>query len=163
MIARNPIRKNTRTGAGFGLLIGLIGIAVSGCVSTAVVAQPGYYQTSPMYQDDFIYRQPQRRGHYQQLGYYQQPGYYQDQGYYDHGRRERGYYHQPQGRYAPQPQFYDREAAKDHWRAQKEAQKRAFKRGDYAQPQVFQAPGVGGGFGGGAGNPFRGGAGATAN
>ncbi len=143
-----------------GALIGFSAIAAAGCVATPVVAQRGYYETSPLYQDDFIYRAPPPRRAYPPQGYYQQPGYYPDQGYYDPYRRERGYYHQPRQRYAPQPQFYDKEAAKDYWRAQKEAQKRAIKRGYYNQPQQ----GFGGGFGGGAGGglPGRGGAGATA-
>jgi hypothetical protein len=120
------------------------------------MAQRGYYETPPIYDDGYYRRSPPRNA-------YQRPGYYPEQGWQGRRERERGYYQQPGRRYAPQPQFYDKEAAKDYWRAQKEAQKRAFKRGYHNQPQTFPQQGFGGGGGGGgvATPSYRGGAGAT--
>jgi hypothetical protein len=111
--------------------MGLAAGVTAACLSTPAMAQRGYYETSPMYDDGFYRQPPPRRG-------YQQPGYYPDQGWQNQGwqeqrGRDRGYYHQPRQGYAPQPRFYDKESAKDYWRAQKEAQKRAFKRGYYNQ------------------------------
>jgi hypothetical protein len=138
------------------MALGLTAVVSAACLSTPAIAQRGYYEAHPMYDDQFYRQPPPRRG-------YQQPGYYPDQGWQDQRGRERGYYHQPRQGYGPQPRFYDKESAKDYWRSQKEAQKRAIKRGYYNQPQQFAPqPGWGGG-GGGVAVPYRrGGGGATA-
>jgi hypothetical protein len=141
--------------------VGFAAMLTAGCVSTPAMAQRGYYETPPMYDDGYYRRPPPRNS-------YQRPGYYPEQGWQDRRDRDRdrGYYHQPRQHYAPQPRFYDKEAAKDYWRAQKEAQKRAIKRGYYNQPQTIPQQGFGGGGGGGGGGgvavPYRRGGGATA-
>jgi hypothetical protein len=125
----------TATGAMMAVL-GLAALMATGLVSTPAAAQRGYYETSPMYDDGYYRQAPPRRG-YQQPGYHPDQGWqnqgWQNQGWQDRRERDRGYYHRPGQGYAPQPRFYDKEAAKDYWRAQKEAQKRAIKRGYYNQ------------------------------
>jgi hypothetical protein len=110
------------------VIAGFTGLAALGSALTPAVAQY-YYESNPQhyYEDDI--RVAPRRGYGQPQGYYQQP----PQGYY---QQQPGYYQQQPRGYAPQ--YYNKDAAKDYWREQKEAQKRAIKRGYYVQPQAQQ-------------------------
>jgi hypothetical protein len=137
---RRHYRSNNNRGAALaaGVAIGVLGLAAA---AAAANSQPRYEYYEPVqaypsygygydYEPEYVYSRPV------QYRYRNDP---YDHRYYDRGSR----YRQP-------PLYYNKEAAKQYWRQQKEIQKRAIKQGYYNQPRYGYQPGYGGpGYGSG--------------
>jgi hypothetical protein len=117
-------RQSNNAGAALaaGVAIGVLGLAAA---AAAANNRPSYdyYEPYPSYGDDYDYSP----------GYsYSRPVQYR---YY----RDDDRYYEPRPRYRQQPPvYYNKEAAKQYWRQQKEIQKRAIKQGYYNQPYYGQ-------------------------
>jgi hypothetical protein len=119
---RRQYRSNNRGAAvAAGVAIGVLGLAAA---AAAANSRPRYEYYEPVeaypshgYNRGYVYSQPV------QYRYYRDDRYNQyDDRYYGRAPRR-----------AP-PVYYDKEAAKQYWRQQKEIQKRAIKQGYYNQP-----------------------------
>jgi hypothetical protein len=120
-------RSNRNNGA---LVAGLAAVGVIAAIASANAA-PAYYAPSHYYTPApayYAYNQPHTDYQQYPVTTVQYGGY---DGYYDDDD-----YRPVQQRY--QRRYYNKEAAKQYWKRQKEIQKRAIKRGYYSQPAYQQ-------------------------
>ncbi len=112
------------------------GAAIAGVAALGIVAGVVAANAAPRYYEPVRYgyvQEPVYNNYATPVQYGYGGGYYEEE-YYQAPRHHRQYRHAQ-----PQYQYYDKEAAKQYWRGQKEAQKRAIKQGYYAQP-AYQQP-----------------------